>query len=437
MKELFNALEKIKTHDHICLIYMTREEQFAVAIPFMQIGLGRGERCVYIADDNTSVEVLDAMRKAGIDTDTAVRSGALAVLHKREAYLKQGSFDPDWMIRFLKEAADSAKGAGFTSLRVAGEMTWVLGGDPGAGRLIEYEAKLNYFFPENDVSAICQYNLNRFKPEVILDVVRTHPLVIYRNQVCKNFYYVPPDELLLPDQKSREVERLLNNIAERERIEKSRQETENELRKREQMLYEMIKNSPLPMMISEKNLKIHYVNKKFTEVFGYTVDDIPTVDKWWQLVAPERGYKRTEKERWSKAVDKAIQDKTSIEPQEALVKCKQGFLRDVIFYFSSIGERDLVIYHDLTERKRSEEALMESREELKKYNIELKAALDKVKLLSGLLPICASCKKIRNDKGYWEGLEKYIASHSEAEFSHSICPVCAERLYPEYKEQLS
>jgi len=62
---------------------------------------------------------------------------------------------------------------------------------------------------------------------------------------------------------------------------------------------------------------------------------------------------------------------------------------------------------------------------------ELQEALAKVKLLSGFIPICASCKKIRDDKGYWQQVESYIQKHSNAEFSHSICPECTHRLYPE------
>ena len=59
-----------------------------------------------------------------------------------------------------------------------------------------------------------------------------------------------------------------------------------------------------------------------------------------------------------------------------------------------------------------------------------KALLD-LKILSGLLPICASCKKIRDDKGYWKQIETYIQDHSEAAFSHGICPDCAKKLYPD------
>jgi hypothetical protein len=63
---------------------------------------------------------------------------------------------------------------------------------------------------------------------------------------------------------------------------------------------------------------------------------------------------------------------------------------------------------------------------------ELQSALEKVQMLSGMLPICASCKQIRDDRGYWNKIEVYIEKHSEAEFSHGICPECARKLYPEY-----
>ena len=64
---------------------------------------------------------------------------------------------------------------------------------------------------------------------------------------------------------------------------------------------------------------------------------------------------------------------------------------------------------------------------------ELQQALASVKSLSGLLPICASCKKIRDDQGYWEQVEAYISSHSEATFTHSLCPECCHKLYPEFE----
>jgi FixJ family two-component response regulator len=74
--------------------------------------------------------------------------------------------------------------------------------------------------------------------------------------------------------------------------------------------------------------------------------------------------------------------------------------------------------------------------ELERLIVELQEALAKVKLLSGFLPICASCKKIRDDSGYWRQIEAYIRDHSEADFTHGICPECAQRLYPQFYRKM-
>lgn len=68
--------------------------------------------------------------------------------------------------------------------------------------------------------------------------------------------------------------------------------------------------------------------------------------------------------------------------------------------------------------------------ELQRSNEELQRALKEVKVLRGLIPICASCKKIRNDGGFWQQLEEYLSDHSEAEFSHGLCQPCIKKLYP-------
>lgn len=90
---------------------------------------------------------------------------------------------------------------------------------------------------------------------------------------------------------------------------------------------------------------------------------------------------------------------------------------------------------DITDLKRAEQALKEAKDYSDNLVLELREALDKVKTLSGFLPICSSCKKIRNDKGQWEEMEVYIRDRSEAEFSHGICPECAKRLYPGLHEK--
>lgn len=89
------------------------------------------------------------------------------------------------------------------------------------------------------------------------------------------------------------------------------------------------------------------------------------------------------------------------------------------------------------ERKRLEEKLRKARDAMEKSAEERKNLIEKlqdslanVKQLSGLLPICSSCKKIRDGKGYWNQIEGYIRDHSEVNFSHGICPECTKKLYP-------
>src|SRR5262249_32348794 len=86
-------------------------------------------------------------------------------------------------------------------------------------------------------------------------------------------------------------------------------------------------------------------------------------------------------------------------------------------------KRLVLVFRDITERRRAEA-------ERERLIGELQNALAEVKQLSGLLPICASCKRIRDSGGNWRQIETYIREHSEAEFSHGICPDCARKLYP-------
>ena len=120
-----------------------------------------------------------------------------------------------------------------------------------------------------------------------------------------------------------------------------------------------------------------------------------------------------------------------LEPFETVRLRKDGKAIDVSLTVSPIRDRDgrvmgaSTVARDITRRKAEEQ------ERLRLIQ-ELTDALTQVKTLSGLLPICASCKKIRNDNGYWEAVETYVSEHSDADFTHGICPECVQRLYPEY-----
>lgn len=90
---------------------------------------------------------------------------------------------------------------------------------------------------------------------------------------------------------------------------------------------------------------------------------------------------------------------------------------------------------ELLARVRAGERVIKLERSLRQKNAELSDALAQVKQLKGIVPICMHCKKIRNDENYWQQVEEYVAEHTDADFSHSICPECLEEHYPEYTKK--
>lgn len=219
-------LEQLELGAHLCCIYSNKEEQLATIIPYIAIGLEKQEKLVYIVDERSKEEIIQALEEAGIEIKNSIRSGQFLLLTKEDAYLKDGYFDPDKMINLLKQNQEQALKEGYSGFRVTGEMTWIFTKAPGVERIIEYEAKLNYFFPESKSMAICQYHEERFSPEVLLDIIHTHPKIVLKGAVCNNPYYIPPDEFIARMQGKIGhglYERIRDDIITRGRLEADRQ----------------------------------------------------------------------------------------------------------------------------------------------------------------------------------------------------------------------
>ncbi len=201
------------TNDHLALIYESRDEQFAAAIPYIRQGLERGERCVYITNENSRETVIEAMRDGGIDVEGALESSALSIHDEQETYLRNGSFEAEDTLSFLDDAIAEAAEE-YEALRVTGEMAFILDDNAPVDDLVRCESKANYLFEDVDGMALCQYNKDRFSPEVIRDVINTHPHLVHDNRVSHNSYYTPPSEFLGPERPAREVERMMGTLCE-------------------------------------------------------------------------------------------------------------------------------------------------------------------------------------------------------------------------------
>ena len=144
-----------------------------------------------------------------------------------------------------------------------------------------------------------------------------------------------------------------------------RKRTDEALRKSEEHFRRLTEQSPVPIALSNERKEIEYVNEQFVRTFGYTRDDIPNIDAWFVRAYPDPGYRSEVIAIWGQAVKTAIQQRSVIAAHEYRVTCKDGTIRTVEIFGSLIGTREQVIFNDVTERKRAEAAISESRERFK------------------------------------------------------------------------
>lgn len=206
--------EEIVLGDHVCGIYYSEQEYRGQISSYITRGLALNEKVFYITHSHTAHQVMAMLRAEGVDVDDALARGQLVFLTAAESYLQEGDFDPDRMIDVVGAAEKEALAEGYAGLRVTGEMTWALGGEAGTERLMEYEAKLNKFFPGSKAQAICQYDGRRFAPETLLEMLQNHPNVFIGTAGYDNrhAYYVPPEGFLGPDRPGAVLKQWLANL---------------------------------------------------------------------------------------------------------------------------------------------------------------------------------------------------------------------------------
>jgi hypothetical protein len=180
---------------HICAFFNSKEEQDKILMPFFKEGFERGEKLFHIVDSRHRQEHLCSCKNHGIDVETAEQTGQLEVRSWEDAYLKDGYFDGDRMVRILEQVLTEAREK-YGMVRLMGNMEWALEALPGVGDIVEYETKLNYILPRFPDPVVCVYDLNKHSGHVIMDILRTHPMVIVGGVLQENPLYVPPDEML-------------------------------------------------------------------------------------------------------------------------------------------------------------------------------------------------------------------------------------------------
>jgi MEDS: MEthanogen/methylotroph, DcmR Sensory domain len=183
-------------HRHICAFFNSLDEQHRVLRSFIQDGFDRGEKALHFVDPRLREEHLKRLAEAGIDVERAMRSGQLEVLQWQDAQLRGGRFDQDAMLALIEEVLQAGAAAGYPLTRLLAHMEWAL--DKSAiDNLLEYETRVNYVSPKYDDPLICAYDLSKFSSTVVMDIMRTHPVVIIGGMLQENPFFVPPDQFLL------------------------------------------------------------------------------------------------------------------------------------------------------------------------------------------------------------------------------------------------
>jgi PAS domain S-box-containing protein len=198
------------------------------------------------------------------------------------------------------------------------------------------------------------------------------------------------------------------------------EKAEEALRESEEKYRNLFSYSLDAVYLSTKEGKFIDFNQATVDLFGYSRDELFNLNITKLYANPE------DRPRFQRE----IEQKGALKEYEVKFRRKDGTEIDCLLTATLRFDKDKNIIgyqgiiRDITARKKMEE-------EREKLIAELQEALNKIKTLSGLVPICASCKKIRDDKGYWNQLESYIQEHTEAEFSHGLCPDCLKKLYPD------
>lgn len=219
------AVGKLNPGVHACAFYREREEEVAMAVAYVRAGLDRNELCVCIVDDGGR-SVADALSAEGVDVDTELRKGRLVLFEKRLA----GNLRPLDMLAKIEGWTQGAREAGYSGCRVAGEMTWAL--DGGLRDLAEFEARLNLnqVYERHACIGLCQFDMQRFSPELLREMILLHPFVVVGDRVCRNPYFVAPEHYLSPDWPRQETDWMIKNLEELQQAQDDLQASEESYR---------------------------------------------------------------------------------------------------------------------------------------------------------------------------------------------------------------
>jgi hypothetical protein len=180
---------------HICYLYNNEEERRQVASLFVRCGLQERESVTYSADIASGDELQQVLEFLNVKVDGDTANGQFEIVSALDTFCPGGHFEPDAMLERLRQIYTRHHNAGFAGARFASEASWAVRGIPGSERLVEFEARINRLVEEVPLTVMCQFDARQFDGATIFDVISVHPIMMVRDNIIRNPFYIPPEQL--------------------------------------------------------------------------------------------------------------------------------------------------------------------------------------------------------------------------------------------------
>jgi DcmR-like sensory protein len=190
------AGSQLEESRHVCAFFNDDDEAYRVLLPFIRDGFGCNHKAVHVISPGQENTHRRRLAEAGIDLAAAEQTGQLDVRTSTETYLREGRFDPDRMLEVFEQLASGNAPDTFPLSRIVCQMEWASKDEPSVDRLIEFESRVNDVWRQHDDAVICVYDLRKFGGDTVIDIMRTHPMIIIGGMLQQNPFYVPPEEFL-------------------------------------------------------------------------------------------------------------------------------------------------------------------------------------------------------------------------------------------------
>ena len=181
---------------HVCAFFNSDDEKYRVLLPFIKDGFECGDKAVHVVNPDQRHDHLERLATVGIDITAAEESGQLELRTNVETYLRDGRFDPGRMLEVFEHLVTDNVKVGFRLSRIVCHMDWAGDGRSHVEDLVEFESRVNDVWSRHDDAVICVYDLAKFGGGTVVDIMRTHPMIIIGGILQQNPFFVPPGEFL-------------------------------------------------------------------------------------------------------------------------------------------------------------------------------------------------------------------------------------------------